>query len=75
MTQEAQMRSLAFAKYAVGGKGSTVLPVKDSKTSGGDTMKKYRVREGSIADYARMFGVGALFWGLILAMAIQNYPM
>lgn len=38
-------------------------------------MKKYRVREGSIADYARMFGVGALFWGLILAMAIQNYPM
>ena len=57
------------------GKGSTVLPVKDSKTSGGDTMKKYRIREGSIADYARMFGVGAVFWGLLLAMAAQNYPM
>lgn len=38
-------------------------------------MKKYRVREGSIADYARMLGVGAIFWGILLAMAANAYPM
>lgn len=38
-------------------------------------MKKYRVREGSIADYARMLGVGAIFWGILLAMAANVYPM
>lgn len=38
-------------------------------------MKRYRVREGSIADYARMFGVGAIFWGALLALAVQCYPM
>lgn len=38
-------------------------------------MKKYRVREGSIADYARMIGTGALFWGILFAVAAQNYPM
>jgi hypothetical protein len=38
-------------------------------------MKKYRVREGSIADYARVFGIGALLWGTLLAIALQNYPM
>ena len=38
-------------------------------------MKKYRIRSGSIADYARMLGVGAIFWGALLAMAIQCYPM
>ena len=37
--------------------------------------KKYRIREGSIADYVRMFGIGAIFWGAIFAMAIQCYPM
>ena len=37
--------------------------------------KKYRIREGSVADYARIFGIGMLFWGALLAMAIQCYPM
>lgn len=36
--------------------------------------KKYRIREGSIADYARMFGIGLLFWGALFAMAVQTYP-
>jgi hypothetical protein len=38
-------------------------------------MKKYRVREGSIADYARVFAIGALLWGTLLTIALQNYPM
>ena len=42
---------------------------------GGNKMKKYRVREGSIADYARILGTGALFWGILLAFAAQVYPM
>ena len=35
-------------------------------------MKKYKVREGSIADYARIFGVGIIFWGILLAVAAQT---
>ena len=38
-------------------------------------MKKYRIREGSIADYARIIGVGSLFWGALLAMAVTTYPL
>lgn len=38
-------------------------------------MKRYRVREGSIADYARVFGIGLLLWGAILALAVQSYGM
>lgn len=38
-------------------------------------MKKYRVRSGSIADYARIFGIGLLFWGILFAAAAQAYPM
>lgn len=38
-------------------------------------MKKYRIREGSIADIARIIGVGIAFWGAIFAMAVQCYPM
>ena len=37
--------------------------------------KRYRIRDGSIADYARMFGVGALFWGILFAVAAQTYPI
>ena len=37
--------------------------------------KRYRIREGSIADYARMLGVGSLFWGILFAVAVQTYPM
>ena len=38
-------------------------------------MKKYKVRERSIADYARVFGTGLLFWGMLFAAAAQAYPM
>lgn len=37
--------------------------------------KRYRVREGSLADYARIIGVGFLFWGVLLAFAANVYPM
>ena len=36
-------------------------------------MKKYKVREGSIADIARAIGIGLMFWGAIFAFAIQTY--
>lgn len=35
-------------------------------------MKKYRVRSGSIADYARMIGIAMLFWGILFAAAAQT---
>lgn len=38
-------------------------------------MKRYKIKEGSIADYARVFGVSALFWGTLLAVAVTSYPM
>ena len=38
-------------------------------------MRKYRIREGSVADYGRMFIVGALLWGLIFGMAVLEYGM
>ena len=37
--------------------------------------KKYKIREGSVADYARIIGTGALFWGALFVMAVQCYPM
>lgn len=37
--------------------------------------KRYRVREGSLADYARILGIGALFWGVLFAFAANVYPM
>ena len=37
-------------------------------------MKKYRVREGSIADYARIAFVSIAFWGILIATAITSYP-
>ena len=37
-------------------------------------MKKYRIREGSIADYARIIGAGMLLWGILFALAVQSYP-
>ena len=36
---------------------------------------KYRIREGSVADYARVFGLGLVFWGILLAVAVSAYPM
>lgn len=38
-------------------------------------MRRYRVREGSIADYGRMFIVGALLWGSIFGLAVLSYGM
>lgn len=37
--------------------------------------KKYRIRDGSIADYARVIGTGALFWGALFAMTVNVYPL
>lgn len=36
---------------------------------------RYRVREGSIADYGRMVIVAALFWGVLLWTAVSAYGM
>ena len=38
-------------------------------------MRRYRVREGSIADYGRMFIVGAMLWGAIFGLAVLSYGM
>lgn len=38
-------------------------------------MKKYRVREGSIADYARNIALGVGFWGVIFWGIVTTYPM
>ena len=38
-------------------------------------MKRYKIRDGSIADYARIIGVGLLFWGLLFAVAVQSYSI
>lgn len=36
-------------------------------------MKRYKVREGSIADFARAFLIGAVFWSIILGVAVSAY--
>jgi hypothetical protein len=38
-------------------------------------MKKYRVREGSIADYGRVALAGIAFWGIFILTAISAYPV
>ncbi len=38
-------------------------------------MKKYRVREGSIADYARMIALSAAVWAVIFGAIVTTYPM
>lgn len=38
-------------------------------------MKKYRVKEGSIADHTRVILVAAGFWGLIFWGIVTSYPM
>lgn len=37
-------------------------------------MKKYRVREGSIADWLRVISVSTVFWAVISIAAIAAYP-
>lgn len=38
-------------------------------------MKKCRVRENSIADYARIAFVSVAFWAVLIATAVTAYPM
>lgn len=38
-------------------------------------MKKYRVREGSVADYGRVLLLGVIFWGALFWMAAGSYPV
>lgn len=38
-------------------------------------MKKYRIREGSLADYGRIALAGLTFWGVIIMTAVSTYPM
>lgn len=37
-------------------------------------MFKYRVREGSIADWTRVIVLGLAFWGLIFWAILGSYP-
>ncbi len=37
--------------------------------------KRYRVREGSIADYIRIGAVSAGFWAVIIGAIVTSYPM
>ena len=37
-------------------------------------MKRYRIRDGSIADYARVLALSVMFWGVLIAVAVQSYP-
>jgi hypothetical protein len=37
-------------------------------------MKKYRIREGSIADIARAVLVGVVFWSIIFWSIVTTYP-
>lgn len=38
-------------------------------------MKRYRVREGSILDYARMAVVSAMIWAVLIAVTLTEYPL
>ena len=38
-------------------------------------MKKYRIREGSIADIGRYVIVGIGFWSIIFAAIVTTYPI
>lgn len=38
-------------------------------------MKRYRIREGSVADWFRIVLTAAAFWGLIGAAVLTSYPV
>ena len=38
-------------------------------------MKRYRIREGSIADYGRVAIAGIAFWAVIIITALSVYPV
>ncbi len=37
-------------------------------------MKRYKVRENSIADWARMLALAAGFWAMIFWAIVTSYP-
>lgn len=53
---------------------STAKRVNVSRTLGGDEMKKYRIRERSIFDYARYGFVGFVF-GMVMAAVASTVPL
>ena len=38
-------------------------------------MKKYVIRQGSIADYGRIALAGLVFWSMIIITAVMSYPV
>ena len=36
---------------------------------------KYKIREGSIADYARIVALGSGFWALFFWAVVTTYPL
>ena len=74
MMEDLWIRSMVSVRSAEADADSIAERVRDSKTSedkerGETIMKKYRVREGSIADYSRYVFVGLMF-GLLMGWAI-----
>ena len=37
-------------------------------------MRKYKIREGSIADYGRIVLTAAVFWAVLLFVTVNAYP-
>ena len=38
-------------------------------------MRKYRIREGSVADWGRVVITGTLFWGILVGLTAVAYGM
>ena len=74
MIPEARTPLAAYVRNAAAAAGSIAKRVNASKILGGRTMKHYRIRKGSIADHARAFLVGAVFWAVLLSVAVSAYP-
>ena len=50
--------------------------VSDVKQWGGAVMsRRFRIREGSLADYARIVALGVGFWGLFFWAVVTSYPV
>ena len=78
MTVGHQIRSAVFVRNAVADADSIAVRVTASRMSeskGETIMKKYRIREGSIADYARYIIAGLMF-GVFMGIVINTtYPI
>ena len=75
MIREAVMRSSVCVRPVAVAKGSTVQRVSNSRMLGGNTMKKYRIREGSFIDYFRYGAAGFVFFMMIALASSTVYPM